>query len=102
MGAEFYPLPTGNALLDRVQAAIAAALAELRATPWTRAQQLDNVGLTTTDRAVFHGLGRAVRRWTVVRTTGYGIVAEGGPHANPADYINLRASIAGTFSILVE
>jgi hypothetical protein len=57
---------------------------------------------TATDLEVFHGLGRVPRIVLGIMSTAGGVVqANVVPHGDPRNYVNLRATVAGTYNVLV-
>lgn len=79
----------------------AEAIDRLEGAPWFRAIQIDNVALGVAPVAVFHGLGRVPRRWTIVRKSALADVAD-SPLGDPTETLGLVASAAVTVSLLVE
>jgi hypothetical protein len=45
-----------------------------------------------TDTPVFHGLGRPIRGWLVVRNSVVSIFCEGATSTNPSQFVNLKSS----------
>lgn len=57
--------------------------------------------LTTGDTEVHHGLGRSPRFVLEVLRAVDGRVFVATPHGDPRNYVNLRASAAGTYNVLI-
>jgi hypothetical protein len=58
---------------------------------------------TGADLELFHGLGRVPRIVLSVMSTAGGVVqANVVPHALPRSFVNLRATVAGTYNVLVS
>lgn len=60
-----------------------------------------DVSIRTTDTPVFHGLGRPIRGWIVVRSNKISAYCEGTASTSPSQFINLKANGANVVVTLL-
>jgi hypothetical protein len=94
-------LRTGNEAVDRALGNVVSAVNALERVPMNQGVLLEGLTIGTGDTRIAHGLDRVVRGYFVVRASVAADVYDGTASTNPTAYLNLRASSAGTFSILL-
>lgn len=104
LAVNFKALPrTGNALLDRIVIAIEAALGALVDAPLVQAVVLPPQTIGITDTRVYHGLGRPLRGYLLVRAPASTALFDGAAAetVDPSNFVTLRVSAAASVTIAV-
>jgi hypothetical protein len=88
----FTATATGD--LTRIQADLEKAFDKIEPFTFSEPKLLQNVAIKAvgTDTPVFHGLGRPIRGFIVVRTKSSSVVFEGATPTNPSLFVNLQCS----------
>lgn len=92
---------TGNALLDRALRGIGDALNKLLRTAIQHEHE-QVLTLTTGNTRVGHNLGREPARILVTKAGAGGVVYSDTPDVDPTTHVQLKASVAGTYTVLFE
>lgn len=98
MSRFFEPIQSDD--LNRVQDLIDKAFDKVEDGALLASSVVAGIALRNIDTPCFHGLGRPVRGWLVVRTNVFGTVCEGSTPSNPSLFINLKSS-AGAATVTV-
>jgi hypothetical protein len=94
----FEPLQSDD--LARVQDLIDKGFDKVEDGALLAANVVANVAIRVVDTPVFHGLGRPIRGYLVVRSNALATTCEGATSTNPSLFVNIKASVAVTATLL--
>ena len=92
--------PTGDADIQRLQLDLLRAFDKLEAFTFSEPKLLVGQVIRTSDTPVFHGMGRPPKGWIIVRRSALATDCEGATSTNPSQFVNLKASVQFTATIL--
>lgn len=86
--------------LVRIQADLEKAFDKIEPFTLSEPKLLTGQVIRVTDTPCFHGLGRPPKGWIIVRRSALATDCEGATSTNPSLFVNLKASLQFTATIL--